>query len=85
MASPYDALPQLPTFTLTSASVTDGQPLSLDQVSGIMGAGDRMFRPSSAGPDFRRKPRASPSPSTTRMLRPRLASGTGRWRTYPPR
>src|SRR6478752_4740366 len=38
-SSPYDNLPQLPTFTLTSESVTDGQPLGNDQVSGIMGAG----------------------------------------------
>ena len=37
--SPYDNLPQLPTFTLTSESVADGQPLGNDQVSGIMGAG----------------------------------------------
>ncbi|OBB26624.1 hypothetical protein A5792_26750 [Mycolicibacterium peregrinum] len=37
--SPYDNLPKLPTFTLTSESVTDGQPLANDQVSGIMGAG----------------------------------------------
>ena len=37
--SPYDNLPKLPSFTLTSESVTDGQPLANDQVSGIMGAG----------------------------------------------
>ena len=37
--NPYDFLPKLPTFTLTSESVTDGQPLANDQVSGIMGAG----------------------------------------------
>lgn len=37
--SPYDNLPKLPTFTLTSESVTDGQPLANAQVSGIMGAG----------------------------------------------
>jgi Raf kinase inhibitor-like YbhB/YbcL family protein len=36
--SPYDNLPQLPTFTLTSETVTDGQTLGHDQVSGIMGA-----------------------------------------------
>ena len=36
---PYEFLPKLPTFTLTSESVTDGQPLANDQVSGIMGAG----------------------------------------------
>src|ERR1044071_1664998 len=39
MSTPYDNLPKLPTFTLTSTSVTDGQPLANDQVSGIMGAG----------------------------------------------
>jgi Raf kinase inhibitor-like YbhB/YbcL family protein len=37
--NPYDFLPKLPTFALTSESVTDGQPLANDQVSGIMGAG----------------------------------------------
>lgn len=37
--NPYDYLPKLPTFTLTSQSVTDGQPLAKAQVSGIMGAG----------------------------------------------
>jgi Raf kinase inhibitor-like YbhB/YbcL family protein len=37
--NPYDFLPQLPGFTLTSQSVTDGQPLAKAQVSGIMGAG----------------------------------------------
>jgi Raf kinase inhibitor-like YbhB/YbcL family protein len=37
--NPYEFLPKLPSFTLTSESVTDGQPLANDQVSGIMGAG----------------------------------------------
>ncbi|OBI10379.1 hypothetical protein A5715_00060 [Mycolicibacter heraklionensis] len=36
---PYAALPKLPTFTLTSTSLTDGQALGNAQVSGIMGAG----------------------------------------------
>lgn len=39
MNSPYDSLPKLPTFTLTSASITDGKPLETDQMGGIMGAG----------------------------------------------
>ena len=36
---PYARLPKLPSFELTSASITDGQPLATAQVSGIMGAG----------------------------------------------
>ena len=36
---PYDFLPELPTFTLTSTSITDGQPWRNAQVSGIMGPG----------------------------------------------
>ncbi|MEI2719954.1 MAG: hypothetical protein V9E87_07395 [Gemmatimonadales bacterium] len=42
MAFPYDPysfLPELPGFTLTSTSITDGQPLNNAQVSGIFGAG----------------------------------------------
>ncbi len=42
---PYAALPKLPTFTLTSQSVTDGQPLAKAQVSGIMGAGGEDVSP----------------------------------------
>ena len=37
--SPYDLLPQVPGFQLTSADVTDGAPLEKPQVSGVMGAG----------------------------------------------
>lgn len=37
--NPYADLPQVPTFTLTSNDLPDGQPLGTDQVSGVMGAG----------------------------------------------
>jgi Raf kinase inhibitor-like YbhB/YbcL family protein len=37
--NPYDFLPDLPTFTLTSETFTDGQQWGIDQASGIMGAG----------------------------------------------
>ena len=37
--SPYDVLPQVPGFQVTSTDVTDGRPLSAPQVSGVMGAG----------------------------------------------
>jgi Raf kinase inhibitor-like YbhB/YbcL family protein len=45
MTTPYDKLPKLPTFTLTSKDITDGQPLGKDQVSGIMGAGGSDISP----------------------------------------
>ncbi len=43
--NPYDFLPQLPGFTLTSESVTDGAPLANAQVSGLMGAGGEDVSP----------------------------------------
>lgn len=42
---PYAALPEVPTFTLTSADVTDGAPLANDQVSGVFGAGGKDVSP----------------------------------------
>ncbi|MET8650195.1 YbhB/YbcL family Raf kinase inhibitor-like protein [Nocardia aurea] len=43
--NPYDALPQVPSFTLTSENVTDGSALSNDQVSGVFGAGGKDISP----------------------------------------
>ncbi|AQT79749.1 hypothetical protein B1R94_11470 [Mycolicibacterium litorale] len=43
--NPYDFLPKLPSFTLTSTDITDGQPLGNAQVSGIMGAGGEDISP----------------------------------------
>ena len=37
--NPYDFLPQVPGFTITSTDVTDGEVLSMPHVSGVMGAG----------------------------------------------
>src|SRR5918912_934556 len=42
---PYDALPKLPSFSLNSNSITNGQPLATPQVSGIMGAGGEDVSP----------------------------------------
>lgn len=42
---PYAELPKLPTFTVTSTSLTDGGPLANAQVSGIMGAGGQDLSP----------------------------------------
>lgn len=37
--NPYDDLPSVASFTVTSTDVTDGQTLPTPQVSGVMGAG----------------------------------------------
>lgn len=39
ISSPYDRIAQVPSFTLTSTDVADGQELPRAQVSGIFGAG----------------------------------------------
>ncbi|BBY60585.1 YbhB/YbcL family Raf kinase inhibitor-like protein [Mycolicibacterium sarraceniae] len=43
--NPYEFLPELPSFTLTSTDFADGQPLKSSQVSGIMGAGGQDVSP----------------------------------------
>ncbi len=43
--NPYDRLPRVPPFTVTSTDVTDGAPLPLDQMSGIFGAGGKDISP----------------------------------------
>jgi len=42
---PYAALPQVPSFTLTSSDVADGERLENAQVSGILDAGGQDVSP----------------------------------------
>ncbi len=42
---PYDFLPPVDSFSVISDSVRDGEALSLDQVSGIFGAGGQDISP----------------------------------------
>src|ERR671926_1358793 len=43
--SPYDFLPRVPGFEVSSTDVTDGAPLARAQVSGVMGAGGEDISP----------------------------------------
>lgn len=42
---PYAALPSVPTFTVTSTDLADGEKLGEEQVSGILGAGGKDISP----------------------------------------
>ena len=42
---PSEFLPELPSFTVTSTDIGDGQPMSLPQVSGVFGAGGQDISP----------------------------------------
>ncbi|WP_067651060.1 YbhB/YbcL family Raf kinase inhibitor-like protein [Nocardia harenae] len=43
--NPYDALPDVPSFTVTSDDIADGEKFGNDQVSGVFGAGGRDISP----------------------------------------
>ncbi|MGV9802658.1 YbhB/YbcL family Raf kinase inhibitor-like protein [Mycobacterium sp. NPDC003449] len=75
MSTPYDNLPNLPTFTLTSESVTDGGPLANDQVSGIMGAGGSDVSPQLSWSGF---PAETRSFAVT-VYDPDAPTGSGFW------
>jgi Raf kinase inhibitor-like YbhB/YbcL family protein len=45
MSSPYDHLPTVASFTVTSTDVSDGEPLPVAQMSGIFGAGGEDVSP----------------------------------------
>jgi Raf kinase inhibitor-like YbhB/YbcL family protein len=50
--NPYDELPSVPSFTVTSTDVADGKTLPTPQVSGIMGAGGEDVSPQLSWSDF---------------------------------
>lgn len=50
--NPYEELPQVPSFTLNSTDVVDGQPLAMSQVSGMMGSGGADISPQLSWSDF---------------------------------
>ena len=82
--NPYDFLPKLPSFTLTSESVTDGQPLANDQVSGIMGAGGSDVSPQLSWSGFPEETRSFAVTVYDPDAPTASGSGTGRSPTCPP-
>ncbi len=50
--NPYEELPEVPSFTLTSSDIVDGQALALPQVSGMLGSGGGDISPQLSWSDF---------------------------------
>ena len=73
--NPYDALPPVSTFTVTSTDVKDGQPLPSDQRSGIFGAGGKDISPQLAWTGF---PAGTKSFAVT-MYDPDAPTASGFW------
>jgi Raf kinase inhibitor-like YbhB/YbcL family protein len=75
MTNPYDAIAEVPTFTLTSTDVADGQELSTAQVSGIFGAGGSDISPQLSWSGF---PAGTKSFAIT-VYDPSAPTGSGFW------
>ena len=73
--NPYDFLPKLPSFTLTSESLTDGGPLANDQVSGILGAGGADISPQLSWSGFPEETRSF----TVTVYDPDAPTASGFW------
>lgn len=72
---PYDFMPPIRTFTLTSESVANGEPLAREQVSGILGAGGSDVSPQLSWSGFPEETRSF----TLAMFDPDVPTASGFW------
>lgn len=73
--NPYDRLPRVPSFLVTSTDVRDGQPFPTDQMSGVFGAGGKDVSPQLSWSGF---PAATQSFVVT-MYDPDAPTASGFW------
>jgi len=72
---PYDFMPPIATFSLTSQSVADGGQLAREQVSGILGAGGSDISPQLSWSGFPAETRSF----TVSMFDPDVPTASGFW------
>ncbi len=75
---PYESLPALPGFEVSSTSFDDGAPLANPQVSGLMGAGGQDSSPQLSWSGFPSDTKSFAVTVYDPTRRPRRDSGTGR-------
>ncbi|MGW5303615.1 YbhB/YbcL family Raf kinase inhibitor-like protein [Streptomyces griseoluteus] len=72
---PYDHLPPIPAFSVTSQSVANGAPLAVEQVSGVLGAGGADVSPQLSWSGFPEETRSF----TVAMFDPDVPTASGFW------